>query len=149
MATEYILSAAGTTNPILDLDIAGVTGTLSLPTLQDVSISNANDTYTWTQLNEASKLQVATTATNSISTNLVVEYDTFFGDATATTGSAAKLGLYGLSKAKSQVEFSVNIGTKTLSGIGYITGLTPAVSADSPVWVTPVTIAVSGDFVVA
>jgi len=148
MATEYILSAAGTTNPILELVVAGITGTLSLPTLQDVSISNANDTFTWTQLNEAAKLQVPTTATNSISTNLVVEYDSFFGDAAATTGSAAKLGLYGLSKAKTEVQFSINIGTKELSGVGYVTGLTPAVSADSPVWITPVQISVSGDFTV-
>ena len=145
---SYVLSAAGSTNPILDLDVAGFTGTLSLPSLQDVSISNANDTYTWTQLDSASKFQVATTATNTISTNLVVDITTFFGDAVATTGSAAKLGLYGLSKAKTQVQFSINIGAKSLSGVGYITGLTPAVSADSPVWVTPVNIAVAGDFVV-
>lgn len=149
MATEYILSAAGTSNPILELTVTGITGVLALPTLQDVSISNANDTFTWTQLNEAAKLQVPTTSTNSISTNVVVEYDTFFGDAAATTGSAAKLGLFGLSKAKTEVNFTINIGSKELSGIGYVTGLTPAVSADSPVWTTPVTISVSGDFSVA
>lgn len=148
MATEYILSAAGTSNPVLELTVSGITGTLSLPTLQDVSISNANDTFTWTQLNEAAKLQVPTTATNSISTNVVVEYDSFFGDAAATTGSAAKLGLFGLSKAKTEVQFTINIGTKELSGIGYVTGLTPAVSADSPVWVTPLQISVSGDYTV-
>lgn len=149
MSTEYILSAAGSTNPILTLTVDGVAGALAIPTLQDVTINNANDTFTWSQLNESAKLQVVTTSTNSISTNIVVENDTFFGDALATAGSAAFLGLFGLSKAKTEVSFTINLGSKTISGIGYISGLAPAVSADSPVWVTPVTVSVSGEYTVA
>jgi hypothetical protein len=148
MASDYILSAAGSTNPILTLSTS-VTGDLAIPTLQDVTINNANDVFSWAQLNEAAKLQVPTTATNSISTNIVVEETSFFGNAAATSGSAAKLGLMGLSTAKTEVDFEINLGSKTISGIGYITGLAPAVSADSPVWVTPVTITVSGDYTVA
>jgi hypothetical protein len=148
MASDYILSAAGSTNPIRTLSTS-VTGDLAIPTLQDVTINNANDVFSWAQLNEAAKLQVPTTATNSISTNIVVEETSFFGNAAATSGSAAKLGLMGLSTAKTEVDFEINLGSKTISGIGYITGLAPAVSADSPVWVTPVTITVSGDYTVA
>jgi hypothetical protein len=149
MATDYILSAAGSTNPVLTLTVSGKTGDLDIPTLQDVTISNSVDVFSWTQLNEAAKLQVPTTATNSISGNLVVEELSFFGDSTATAGSAANLGLIGLSNAKTEVGFSINMGTKTISGIGYVTGLSPAVSADSPVFVSPVTITVSGDFTIA
>lgn len=148
MATDYILSAAGSSNPILTLT-SSVAGDLVIPTLQDVTINNANDVFSWTQLNESAKLQVPTTATNSISTNIVVELESFFGDGTATSGSAAKLGLLGLSTAKTEVEFEINLGTKTISGTGYVTGLAPAVSADSPVWVTPVTITVSGEYTVS
>jgi hypothetical protein len=36
-----------------------------------------------------------------------------------------------------------------LSGEGYITGLAPTVSADAPVWVSPITITVSGEYTVA
>lgn len=149
MATNYVLSAAGTTNPILTLTVPTITGPLAIPTLQDVTISNSNDVFTWTQLNEASKMQVPTTANNSISTNIVVEEKTFFGDAVATAGSAAKLGLYGLSSAKTKCNFTITMGSKTLSGSGYVSGLAPTVSADSPVWVTPLTITVSGDYTVA
>jgi hypothetical protein len=149
MATNYIQSAAGVNNPVLTLTVSGITGDLDIPTLQDVTINNANDTFTWSQLNESAKLQVATTSTNSISTNIVVEEVTFFGNAASTTGSAAKLGLIGLSKAKTKVNFEINLDDKVISGVGYITGLAPAVSADSPVWVTPVTIAVSGEYTVA
>jgi hypothetical protein len=149
MATNYIQSAAGVNNPVLTLTVSGISGDLDIPTLQDVTINNANDTFTWSQLNESAKLQVATTSTNSISTNIVVEEVTFFGNAASTTGSAAKLGLIGLSKAKTKVNFEINLDDKVISGVGYITGLAPAVSADSPVWVTPVTIAVSGEYTVA
>lgn len=149
MTTNYIQSAAGTTNPILTLTVTGANGPLAIPTLKDVTINMANDIYNWTQLNEAAKLSLPTTSTNSISANTVVEKLTFFGDSAATAGSAAKLGLQGLSDAKTKVGFSINLGDKTLSGIGYVSALAPAVSADAPVWVTPITIAVSGSYTVA
>jgi hypothetical protein len=149
MTTSYIQSAAGSSNPILTLSVTGKSGNLVIPTLQDVTINNANDVFTWSQLNESAKLQVATTSTNSISTNIVVENLSFFGNVSATSDSAAKLGLLGLSTAKTEVNFSINLGSKAISGVGYVTGLAPTVSADSPVWVTPVTVTVSGEYTVA
>lgn len=147
MTTSYIQSAAGSTNPVLTLRVTGASGNLVIPTLQDVTINNANDVFTWSQLNESAKLQVPTTSTNSISTNIVVENLSFFGNASATSGSAAFKGLLGLSVDKTEVLFDINIGSaKTVSGTGYVTGLAPTVSADSPVWVTPVTITVSGEY---
>lgn len=150
MTTNYISSAAGVNNPVLTLVVSGTTSTaLELPALQDVTINNANNVFTWSQLNESAQLQVATNATNSITSNIVVEVDTFFGNSSATAGSAANKGLIGLSKDKTKVDFEINLGSKTISGVGYVTGLAPAVSADSPVWVTPITITVSGDYSVA
>jgi len=146
MTTSYIQSAAGSTNPVLTLK-SSTAGNLVIPTLQDVTINNANDVFTWSQLNESAKLQVPTTATNSISTNIVVENLSFFGNSAATSGTAIKLGLLGLSTEKTEVTFWINIGSsKTVTGTGYVTGLAPTVSADSPVWVTPVTITVSGEY---
>lgn len=137
-----------TSPPVLTLNTA-VSGDLVIPMLQDVTINNANDVFTWTQLNESAKLQVATTATNSISTNLVVDDEIFFGATAGTTGSAAKLGLIGLSSNKTKVDFEINIGTKVISGEGYVTGLAPTVNPDAPVWVTPLTITVTGEYTVA
>jgi hypothetical protein len=148
MTTAYI-QANGAAAPVLTLSVTGAAGDLDVPTLQDVTINNANDVFTWSQLNESAKLQIATTATNSISSTIVVEPDTFFGAAAATTGSAAKLGLLGLSTAKTEVNFEINLGSKTISGIGYVTGLAPTTSADAPVWTTPITITVSGEYTVA
>lgn len=135
--------------PVITLSVPSIVGDLAVPSLQDVTINNSNDIFTYTQLNKTGKLSIATTSTNSISTNLVVEDVTFFGNASATTGSAAKLGLQGLSTNKTKANVSITMGTKTITGQGYVTGLAPTVSADSPVWVTPCTITIDGDFAVA
>lgn len=133
---------------------ADATG-LSIPALQDVTLNNANDVFTWTQLDSGSKLQIATTATNSLSMNIVLDPTTFFGSGTPGA-TAATQGVFGLSKNKTKVEFELVMGddstganTKTISGFGYVTGLAPTVSADSPVWVSPITITVTGDYTVA
>ena len=137
------------------------TTTLTVAGLQDMTINASNDVFTWEQLDSGSKFQIATTATNSVAMNLVVDQTTFFGtvaDASqAADDTAAELGIFGLSKQKSSVSFSIFLGNpngtssggKTISGTGYITGLAPAVSAGEPVWVTPITITVVGDYSVA
>ena len=134
--------------PVITLSVPGFVGNLVVPSLQDVTINNSNDIFTYTQLNKTGKLSIATTSTNSISTNVVVEDATFFGNAAALTGSADKLGVQGLSTNKTLANVSVTMGTKTISGQGYVTGLAPTVSADSPVWVTPMTVTITGDFTV-
>jgi hypothetical protein len=132
--------------------VADATG-LPIPALQDVTLNAANDVFTWTQLDSASKKQIATTATNSLSMNIVLDEVTFFGTGSGTT--AAAKGIFGLSGEKTLVEFDLQLGdnddgsaTKVINGKGYITGLAPTVSADSPVWVTPITITVTGDYTV-
>lgn len=154
----YIYPAPGVSNvqATLTLTVAGASGPLEVPALQDITVNNSNDVFTWTQLDSSSKLQVATTATNSISMNCVLEKTSFFGDSTATAGSADYLGVFGLSKNKQLVGFSLYMGDTstgatgpTITGNAYVTGLAPTVSADSPVWVSPVTLTVTGDYTVA
>jgi hypothetical protein len=134
---------------VLTLTVTGKTGPLVVPGLIDLTINNANDIYSWSQLDETAKLQVPTTSTNSLSSNVVVDSTAYFGDAVATADSAARLGLQGLSTGKVKVNFSVNMGTKTISGVGYVVNLAPAVSASQPIWQTPLTIAVSGEYTTA
>lgn len=128
----------------------------TVPALQDVTVNAANDVFTWTQLDEGSKLQIATTATNSLAMNIVLDQDAFFGKSSATSGTAEKAGIFGLSTDKTLVEFELYLGDtsaaatgKTISGVGYITGLAPTVSADAPVWVSPITITVTGSYTIA
>ena len=137
--------------------------TLTVPALQDVTINAANDVFTWSQLDSSAKQQVATTSTNSLSMNCVVDPTTFFGttvDAASNTAIAVQ-GLLGCSRNKTKIAFALRFldaagdGASTttndrwIKGQGYITGLAPTVSADAPVWVTPITITVTGEYLVA
>lgn len=151
----YILSSPDSgTNPEITLvayDGGGnlVTGNLTITSLQDVTINNALDVFTWQQLDKNGKFQVPTTSTNSITTTLVVDTDLFFGtNASAVSGdTAAEFGLLGLSDGKILSKLSINMGaSKTITANCYVTGLSPTVSADNPVWTTPVTFSVDGDY---
>lgn len=159
----YINPAPGTANQItLTLDVASditdITqgaSPLTVPALQDMTVNAANDVFTWSQLDSTAKKQIATTATNSISMNLVVDTASFFGTVVdaAITGTIAEQGLFGCSRNKTLINFILrveNAATDTLiKGVGYITGLAPTISADSPVWVSPITITVTGEYTVA
>ena len=159
----YINPAPGTANAVTltldvassDTDITQAAGALAVPALQDMTINASNDVFTWSQLDSTAKKQVATTSTNSISMNLVVDTATFFGTlpAAAITNTIAEQGLFGCSRNKTLINFIIrveNAATDTfIKGVGYITGLAPTVSADSPVWVSPITITVSGEYTVA
>lgn len=157
----YINPGSGTTSQIvLKLDCGIALGTLTLggtpltvPALQDITINAANDVFTWSQLDATAKQQVATTSTNSIAMNLVVDPTTFFGTTLASVQSdtVAAQGILGLSRNKTLVTFSLKFQEggatdKFIKGQGYITGLAPTLTADAPVWVSPITITVTGEY---
>ena len=153
----YIYPAPGVANveATLTVAVSGVAGNLAIPALQDITINNSNDVFTWTQLDETAKLQIATTSTNSLAMNLVLDKASFFGSNAAGT-TASELGIYGMSKNKSLVTFTLYMGDTDgggtgpiISGNAYVTGLAPTVSADAPVWVSPVTLTVTGEYTVA
>lgn len=165
---SYISPGPGSSNQITlfidvadgESDVTQGAGALSVAGLQDVTVNAANDVFTWTQLDSSAKKQVATTATNSLSMNLVVDDAIFFGTVlnAAATGTIAEQGLMGCSRNKTLINFILKFveggsnqatADRYIKGVGYITGLAPTVSADSPVWVTPVTITVSGEYVIA
>jgi len=76
---------------------------LNVPALQDVTVNAANDVFTWTQLDETAKKQIATTSTNSLSMNIVLDQPIFFGTGD-DTDTAAGLGIFGLSINKNKIE---------------------------------------------
>ena len=121
----YILSSPDSnTNPEITLiaydgNGAPVTGNLTITSLQDVTINNALDVFSWQQLDTNGKYQVPTTSTNSITTTLVVDTDLFFGtNAAAVTGdTAAEFGLLGLADGKILSKLYINMGaSKVITG---------------------------------
>jgi len=143
----YINVSSPTSRAILQLSTASIANTTSgyvVPALQDISVSNSNGIFNWTQLDNQSQLSVATPATNQISGNIVVDTATFFA---ATNGVP---GIFDLSNDKTLVYFRVyfngkTTGSKYMAGSGYLSNLAPTVNPTAPVWVTPIQISVDGD----
>jgi hypothetical protein len=154
---------------ILSTDVAnsnvGATGNgflgganlLNVTCLQDVTVTNSTGIFSWTDFCSASINKVTTPSDNEISTNIVVDDEGFFGDSASGNTSAKYYGVSGLSQNRVEVAFRVqlnnssNVGnaapanTFIYHGVGYLSGVAPTVSPDSPVWVSPLTIAVNGD----
>jgi len=155
---------------ILSTDIAGYdantgnlgansgAGTLlNVTCLQDITITNSTGIFSWTDFCSASINKVTTPSDNEISTNIVIQDEDFFGDSSANNSSALGYGVSGLSQNRVEVAFRIqlnnssNVGANTpgstffYCGRGYLSSVAPTVSPDSPVWVSPLTLAVTGD----
>ena len=155
----YIYPAPGNAGAQLTLKISiasNATDTgYALPSLQDITVNAANDVFEWTQLDASNKFTIATTSTNSLEMNIVVDQDAFFGKSSATANTAEKDGLFKLSTDKTRIKFELYLGDtstngtgKTLTGTGYLTEIAPTVSADEPVWVSPITISMDSAYTV-
>ena len=133
-----------------DLDTAA--NVLTVPQMQDITINNSTGVFRFKTLDNTAESAVTTPATNQISLNVVVDETTFFGTGNADVGAVVENGLFGVSSNKTKVAFRayfsdpLTSGSKYLEGTGFISGLSPTVNMDSPVWISPVTIEVDGDF---
>ncbi len=124
-------------------------GPIVVPGLQDVTINNANGSFRWKQLDQSGENVITTNATNSLSGNFVLDPLTFWGDGSGAL--AADEGIFKLSNDRTQIAFLIApegvIDKTVLMGTGFISALAPTVSADSPVWVSPITVEVNGDYI--
>jgi hypothetical protein len=126
---------------------------LVVPSMQDITINNSTGVFRWKTLDSTAENAATTPATNQLSLNVVVDTTAFFGTATAGDDDVKEKGLFTVSKDKTEIFFRVYFNgtdstSKFLSGSGYISGLAPTVNPDAPLWVTPVTIEVDGDYTV-
>lgn len=131
-------------------NIAAATNGLTVPYMQDITINNSTGVFRWKTLDSTAESAATTPATNQVTLNVVVDTTAFFGNASAGD-AVVKEGLYGASRNKTRVYFQCGFngsdaGSRFLSGSGFISGLAPTVNPDAPLWVTPVTIEVDGDF---
>ena len=130
---------------------------LNVTCLQDITITNSTGIFSWTDFCSASINKVTTPSDNELSTNIVIDDKGFFGNSSANTSSAAYYGVSGLSQNRVEVAFRIqlnnssNVGANTPAntfyycGKGYLSSVAPTVAPDSPVWVSPLTLAVTGD----
>lgn len=145
--TDFYSAASNTTGNITTV----ANGAIVVPGLQDVTVNNANGSFRWKQLDQSGENVITTNATNSLSGNFVLDPLTFWGDSSKTAGEANYEGIFKLSNDRTEVAFliapsGITDGNAILLGTGFISALAPTVSADSPVWVSPITLEVNGDY---
>lgn len=145
--TDFYSAASNTTGAITTT----ANGAIVVPGLQDVTINNSNGSFRWKQLDQGGENVITTNATNTVSGNFVLDPNTFFG--TGAGGGAAQDGVFKLSNDRTAVAFllapeGILDGKKLFVGTGFISALAPTVSADSPVFVSPITVEVNGDYTV-
>jgi len=125
--------------------MADTSNVMTLPALQDITVNAQPGTFEWQQLDSLSSNVVTTPSTNSLSLNAVLDPTTFF------TGAGSTSGIFDITNAKTKVYFRMywqgsTSGDRYIEGEGYLSGLSPTVSATAPVWVSPLEILVSGDY---
>jgi len=143
--SDFYSAASNTTGAITTV----ANDAIVVPGLQDITLNNANGAFRWKQLDQAGENVITTNASNSLSGNFVLDPTAFFGAVTGT--GAGKDGIFKLSNDRVQVAFlmapeGVTDGKKLFMGTGFISALAPKVSADSPVFVSPITVEVNGDY---
>ena len=126
--------------------MAQVANVVNIPALTDVTVSASPGTFRWQQLDSLSEYVTTTPSTNEISLTLVLDDTSFY------TGANATPGIFTITNNKTLTYFRLywagnSTGDRYIEGSGYLTGLAPTVNPGSPVWTSPLTISVVGDFV--
>ena len=139
----------GTSDP---MSLPGGTNGLIIPLMQDVTVSATTGTVRYSVLSSSSSSAFTTVNENSVTLNMLLDGDVFFGLATpAGLNTITDNGLLKTSSDKTEIFFSVafNEGDTTdeyyVKGKGFLTGLTPTASMESAIWITPMEIVVNGE----
>ena len=127
------------------------TNELVIPLMQDVTVNASPGIVRYSVLDNASSKAFTTVNENSISGNMLLDEDTFFGPAAAGgLNTIADNGLFKTSTDKTEIFFSIafqgsDSGDHYISGQGFISGLAPSASMDAAIWLTPIEIVVNGE----
>lgn len=118
---------------------------ITVPALQDITLNATPGLFRWSQLDSESEYVLTTPSTNSLSMTLVLDDTSFF------TGKGATDGLFELVNSKTMVYFRLywagsTTGDRYVQGKGYLSALAPTVSPGAPVWSSPLTIEVVGNY---
>jgi hypothetical protein len=126
-------------------DGAGAANVVTVPALTEITLNATPGLFRWKQLDSLSEYVVTTASTNSLAATVVLDSTTFF------TGANSTAGIFATTNNKTPTYFRMywqgtTTSDKYVQGVGYLAGLAPVVTPDSPVWTSPLTIEVSGAF---
>ena len=146
------------TQPVITVTYSGASLTdptiaLTVPFVQDVTITNATGVYSYTTFTDSDQRKLSTPANNELATNIVIDNTAFFG-ANVANVTAVGQGLMNLSSHKTAIDFKIfwagntsSVTDATTTGTGFLTSIAAKTSPTAPVWVTPLNIAVDGSMV--
>lgn len=131
------------------LSLPGATDGMVIPFVQDVTINAAPGIVRYSVLDSSSSKAFTTVNENSISGNMIIDEDTFFG-LSGATNTVAAAGLFATSTSKTKVFFTVafegaDSADHYIKGQAFIGGLAPTASMDAAVWLTPIELIVDGE----
>jgi hypothetical protein len=133
------------------LSLPGATNGMVIPFMQDVTVNATPGTVRYSTLDSSSSSAFTTVNENSISGNMLIDEETFFGLASAgNTNLTADSGLFDTSKNKVETFFTVAFegadgGDYYIKGKGFIGGIAASASIDQAVWISPLEITVNGE----
>jgi len=136
--------ADGETYATPALAMAQTANVLVIPAMQEITLNMTPGTFRWKQLDSLSEQVVTTSSTNSLEATIVLDDTSFFA------GEGDTDGIFEVTNNKTEAYFRMywqgdSNGDRYVEGTGYLTGVAPTVSPDSPVWTSPLTIEISGD----
>ena len=142
-ASGLFLDVDGNHVPSDAMDDTG--NVMTVPSLQEVTVNATPGLFRWKQLDSLSEQVVTTPSTNSIALTLVLDDTTFFN------GKSFTPGIFTITNEKTLCYFRLywagsDTNDRYIEGRGYLSALAPTVNPDSPVWTSPITIEVVGDF---
>lgn len=141
-----INGAADFSSNVSNAFVAGQSANVvSVPGLQEMTVNATPGIFRWKALDSLSEYAVTTASTNSLGMTIVLDPTTFY------TGAGNTSGIFALVNNKTLVSFRMfwqgtTSGDRYIQGVGYLSGLAATVNPDSPVWTSPLTVEVVGDF---
>ncbi len=135
------------------LSLPGATDGMVIPFVQDVTVNAAPGIVRYSVLDSSSSKAFTTVNENSVSGNMLVDEDTFFG-LSGATNTVALNGLFATSTSKTKVFFTVafegsDSADHYIKGEAFIGGLAPTASMDAAVWISPIELIVDGELTAA
>tara|TARA_R110002012_G_C11488560_1_gene595899 strand:- start:249 stop:728 length:480 start_codon:yes stop_codon:yes gene_type:complete len=135
------------------LSLPGAADGFVIPFVQDVTVNASPGIVRYSVLDSSSSKAFTTVNENSISGNMLLDEEAFFGKSGATN-TVELNGLFATSTAKTKVFFTVafegaDSGDYYVKGSGFIGGLAPTASMDAAVWISPIEIIVDGELTTA
>ena len=133
------------------LSLPGATNGMVIPLMQDVTVNASPGTVRYSTLDSSSSSAFTTVNENSISLNMLLDEETFFGLASAGGNNlTADTGLFNTSKNKVETFFTVAFeGADStdyyIKGKGFLGGIAASASIDAAVWISPMEITVNGE----